>query len=156
MKSFKQHMIEEFRGEGKDGIFKNPTPEEIKSLKPDVRGWVDDKGDFYIGNRKMGTKSLHDTIMSVGGDLYKSRFSRRLSVTLHRIGNTKSFALGELEPRSNTTYDADADRIKQVKPWLKKARTKNKGIVFLLKNIWEMPGYTSPKDFFRSSINEDT
>lgn len=159
MKSFKQ-FCEEFRGEGEEGIFKNPTPNELKQLKKSVRGWVDKNGDFYVANKIKGSASLHDTIMSIGFDLYYSKFTRTLAVTLQRIGDTNSFALGELEPYTNpdsldSKNPARITRIKKIKTWLKKARTKNRGIVFILKNIWEISGHSSSKDFFERGLSED-
>lgn len=139
MIGFKQHIEEEFRGEGDSGIFKNPDREEFKTLKKDVRGWVNKDGDFYVGNRIEGVASFHAKLMMKGSFLYNNNQFKEHYVTLQRIGKTNGFALGETEPTSiELTYDKNKKRAKVIKILLKKARKNNSHIVFFVKNILQV------------------
>lgn len=144
MLSFRE-FCEEFRkaegGSDGFGIFKNPTPEEIKKLLPAVRGILTGAGDLYIAN-DTGGLSFHNELAKRAINFYKDRTIAKAmtrdkfignqrvrepknpnnGVTMQHIGGNV-FGIGETEFIDSKGRD-------QLKALFKKAKKKNPGLKF--------------------------
>lgn len=133
MITFKQYiLIEEFQGKGINGIFKNPSREEMAKAPAAARGWISKTGDLYVANGNTRIMDLHTDVLKRTVRLYKSdghKFSdlkddlaNRFGVTVQRIDRQNAFAIGESE----------GEEIGPTKPkkYMKLARKKNPTIVF--------------------------
>lgn len=142
-------LFEEFRGEGLDGIYKNPSKKELSQAPAWVRGFVMADGDFYIANTSKTTAAIHNYLIKRTGKfydeinadkLYSDWGKNKFFITVHRVKHTNSFAIGESEVFNQKIDQKRRDLIKKM---LKKSRIKNPGVVFLLTGIREFdkPGF---------------
>lgn len=155
--SFRE-FCEEFRVKKGDdeslGIFKNPTADEIKKLPKDVRGIVTKTGDVYIGNIGHQMAGFHSEIHKRTAKIYRDRIGDAVGffssgdykkgVTIQRVGNTRTFVLGETTPRTDLSLRYPLSNalgeqmLKKIKLYIQKARKKNPGLKFVMKNIMEL------------------
>lgn len=154
MKTFKE-FHEEFRRANLpaiEGIYKNPTPEELKQIEPYARGIVTTKGDFYVENSGNSPLSFHTKMALRAKELYndakikkfragETASSKKL-VTVQRFGKSNVFGLGETEGSSKGRGFHAKNKFEKgeevfVKKILKLAKTKNPKIKFTLKNVEE-------------------
>ena len=150
MISFSEYLLvtEEFKWEefGDDdkklGIYKNPTAEEIKLLKPYVRAiGIVRTGDLFVSATIEGVVALHDPVAIRSKKLYKTNYfklhkpwfvsSGKKTFTLQRIRDTDTFAFGETE-NVKEIITKHKDIVKQM---FKKLRQQNPKLKFVAKSI---------------------
>lgn len=155
MISFKQHIFYEEAREVLETdrvIYKNPTANEWKDIPAMARGLVTKNGDLFVTSKAKTSTGLHRVIHNDVNDTYKIKIKWRNDlVTLHRVGKKKAFMFGESEPLGDWSTEFDdptkerdpespkywkkSSYFKKVKGWLKMAKKKNPGVIFLLQNI---------------------
>lgn len=134
MITFKEYIliVEEFRGKGIDGIFKNPTKEEMSKIPASARGWISKDGDLYVAKGNTRMMDLHYDVLKRMVRLYKDDsykfndikddLANRFGVTIQRIERENAFAVGESEGS-----EVSAGKPKK---YMKLARKKNPHIIF--------------------------
>lgn len=144
-----RNFDEEFRAlpPGAQGVYLNPTPDEMKKIPADTRALATHKGDLFVVSSENYHGTLSRMMMKVYPEMKTTEYTNFLQntpketkkfVPLIRDGKTTAFYVGGSSWKV-THHDSFGDDVKKMddnrKRILKKVKAKNKGLFFFNKPI---------------------